>query len=370
MMETGTAPHILHLTTQKGWRGGEQQIAYLTEELAQKRIKQLVACPEGSDMAAHCLRQNLPFVSFPATGSFSFRMPFFLRRLGGQYGITLVHAHDSHALNHALMAYRLGLKRPIVVNRRVDFPVRSRFKYNHAAVKKIICDSDAIHRVMGECLGHVEKLVTIHSGIDVLRFSGRTRQGRLRQEFGYGPGVFLVGNVAALADHKDYPTFVQTAELLLKHDDRFRFLIIGDGPERSAIDALITRKKLQNRIRITGFRSDVPEILPDLDLFLITSKTEGLGTSIIEAMAAGVPVVATAAGGIPELVVDGVTGMLAPVKDSQSLCDAVLRIQCDAGLKEKILSGATLIPPRFDKHEIADRTWDVYRDILDERGGK
>jgi glycosyltransferase involved in cell wall biosynthesis len=262
------------------------------------------------------------------------------------------------------MAHCIGLKAPIVVNRRVDFPVRSRFKYNHPAVKRIICDSETIRRVMADCLGRGDKLVTVHSGIDVDRFTGRQSQGILRRDFGIPPDCRLIGNVAALADHKGYPTFIDTAEILLNQDGKLRFLIIGEGPQRAEIEARISQKNLQERIFITGFRSDIPDILPELDLFLITSKTEGLGTSIIEAMAARVPVVATAAGGIPELITDNLTGLLAPVGDSRALAAAALRVLREAGLKERLVAKALGVPPRFDKKEIGRKTWDIYQTIM------
>jgi len=357
---------VMHLSSQSGWRGGEQQIAYLLEEMREKGIGQLVLCPSGSEMETFCRENDYAFELFRPAGSFSLRAAGRIRTSAQLHEIVLLHAHDSHSLNHAVLANRLfRVKLPVVVNRRVDFPVKSVWKYRHHSVKRIICDSDNIRRVMRRCLGGEEKLLTIHSGIDVRRFSGSRNRGVLRRQYHVPDEELLVGNVAAIADQKDYFTFVDAAELLSGRIDGLRFLVIGDGPDREKIEKYIARKKLTNRFIFTGFRRDIPDILPELDCFLMTSKTEGLGTVIIEAFASGVPVAATAAGGIPEIVTHGETGMLSPVGDAQSLAESVHAILRDEELRRRLVENASRVPQRFDKKEIARKTIEVYREVVD-----
>lgn len=364
MSENAAQLHVLHLSTQLGWRGGEQQIAYLMEEFRSLGLKQNILCPAGSRMEQFCLDGQFDCQPFARAGSISPRLSAKMARFAGKMGCQIIHAHDSHSLNHALLAYSLfRLPLPIVVNRRVDFPIRWRFKYTHRAVKRIICDSEAIRKVMARCIGGDDKLLTIHSGIDVRRFCGRKNLGLLHRQYGLDPQDLLVGNVAALADHKDYRTFVDTAERVLRHHEAVRFFIIGDGPQREEIEQYITARGLREKVILTGFRTDIADLLPELDCFLITSKTEGLGTSILEAFAAKVPVVATRAGGIPEIVRHDETGLLAEVGDSRALSDSVVRILDDASLRRRLTTAASQVPLDFDKVQIARRTVAVYRTL-------
>jgi len=365
MTESAVELNILHLSTQLGWRGGEQQIAYLMEELREMQVPQMIFCPDGSQMAGFCHKFGFMHESFKPAGSFSPRLSGLVARLAKKNEASLIHAHDSHALNHALLAHTLFHQRlPIVVNRRVDFPIKSRIKYNHAAVRRIICDSEAIRKVMATCLGRDDKLLTIHSGIDVERFSNMQSQGLLRRDYRIGADESIIANVAAIVDHKDYFTFVDTAEKLIGYSKRLRFLIIGDGPKRDKIEKYIEKKGLSDYFILTGFRPDIPQILPELDCFLITSKTEGLGTVIIEAFAARVPVVATQAGGIPELVHHELTGLLAGVGDSLALSKAVIRVLEDEKLRQNLIINAAKVPARFDKKVIANKTAEVYQSVM------
>lgn len=357
--------NILHLSTPLSWRGGEQQIAYLTAEIAKRNIKQIVVCPIGSEMEKFCIANSLEYFTFKKRLSFDILFARQLKKLCSDHNISILHAHDPTAQLYAVLSAAFwGNKTPVLLNRRVDFPVKSNFfshfKYNHSCIKKIICDSETIKAVLAPSIKDKSKLITIHSGIDPSRFINCESKNKLHTEFNISKEEIIIGNVAAVAPHKDYYTFVDTAKILLDGGLKCKFIIIGDGPERSNIENYIKSKKLENDIFITGFRNDIPDILPELDVFLITSETEGLGTSIIEAFACKVPVVATAAGGIPEIVKHGKTGLLAPVKNSEELAKNVLQILNDKNLREHLISEALLVPPLFAKETIGEKTINVY----------
>jgi L-malate glycosyltransferase len=179
-------------------------------------------------------------------------------------------------------------------------------------------------------------------------------------QVGDAEGNFIIGNVAALAPHKDYFTFVETAEILLRENVRATFLIVGAGPLEAEIRSFIRERSLERSVLVTGFRNDVPQVLRALDLFLITSKTEGLGTSVLDAFASGVPVVATRGGGLVELVVDGETGLLADVGNPAALAAQVTRLLNDEELARKVTSGAREKVREFDKSRTARETYEAY----------
>lgn len=363
---------IVHLSTPRSWRGGEQQLVYLAERLLALGIPQLVVSPPGSAVERACEERRLPHLALRRRASIDPLYARALARAATDARAAIVHAHDPHAHTGAVLAASLfGLRAPLVVHRRVDFPVGrgrfSRWKYDHPAVRRVVCVSRAIAEVLRPDLRDPSRLRVVHSSTDPARFAAARPDGRLRREHGIPAGVPLVGNVAALAPHKDHVTFVDVAARVLASGLDARFLAIGDGPLREEIAAYVRERGLEGRVLLTGFRGDVPEILPELDLFLFTSTEEGLGSSLLDAFACGVPVVATAAGGIPELVADGESGLLARPRDAEGLAERVLRVLGDRALRERLVEGATRRLAEFGVPAMAEKTLAVYREALAER---
>jgi glycosyltransferase involved in cell wall biosynthesis len=357
---------ILHISTAKSWRGGEQQLAYLLEELT-SQCQNFVICAEGSEMQQHC--QQKGYAHLAAKKRFSVDPGFALsiKQYSDANDIQLIHTHDSHAHSLAIIAASLfGNSLPIVVSRRVDFPIQkslfSQYKYNHPLVKKILCVSKEIMRITAPGIKDLSKLQTVYSGIDLNKFSPDS--GKLRKELHISPNTFLIGNTSAIADHKDYFTFIDAAEKALKEDPNLIFLIIGKGPMEEEIASYLRLKSLGDSVRMIGFRKDIPQVLAELDLFMITSKTEGLGTSIIDAFAAGVPVLGTKAGGIPELVKDGKTGLLCEVGDSKALSEKLIQLKKDSALRDRLTAAAAEKVKKFSKSQTAKDSLAVYRDLL------
>jgi glycosyltransferase involved in cell wall biosynthesis len=259
------------------------------------------------------------------------------------------------------------MRAPIVVHRRVDFPIGagwfSRWKYDHPAVRRIVCVSHAVERVVAKTIRDPSRLEMIHDGVDPARFACARPDGRLRKALGVPEGVPLIGNVASLADHKDYFTFVDTAANLLGSGVEARFVAIGDGELRRKIAAHIRARKLEGRVLLAGFRTDLPVILPELDVLLFTSKTEGLGSSILDAFLCRVPVVATSAGGIPEIVADGGTGLLCPVGDARALAGAVALVLRDPDLRARLVAGGARRAAEASVERMAERTLGIYSEL-------
>lgn len=359
---------VIHISGAVSWRGGEQQLWYLAGELREHGIRQAILCPAGSPLARKAQAAGILTRTYRKTGALNVQAARQLRSVVKEISATVIHAHDSHGHSIAILsAVLVGNKVPVIVSRRVDFApgtsFLSRYKYNHPAVARIICVSDKIHRVMARYLDDPLRLVTIHSGIDTDRFPYTSRTGYLREEFHLGPGDILIGNTSAIAVHKDYFTFLDTAAILVSQDPRFRFFIIGDGDLRQKVQAYLEAKGLQDKVIMTGFREDIPRILPDLDVFLMTSTTEGLGTTILDAFACKVPVVATAAGGIPEMVIDGHTGLLAPVRDPEALASCIMRVAGDKELTSALTRSAYESLSHFSKENTARETMIIYEAV-------
>ncbi|MCA9271200.1 MAG: glycosyltransferase, partial [Planctomycetales bacterium] len=178
------------------------------------------------------------------------------------------------------------------------------------------------------------KVRVIPNGVDTNRFQPRPEAAaQLRHELGIPADAPVAGLVAALRPEKNHELFLETAALVSRRIPAAHFVLAGDGPQRQIIEAAIDRLKLRDRVHLLGTRSDVPEVLSTCDVFLLTSDNEASPVSILEAMAVGLPVVATQVGSVPESVVQGETGFLAPPGDAAALAAGVEPLLADAALR-------------------------------------
>jgi glycosyltransferase involved in cell wall biosynthesis len=358
---------IVHATTQRGWRGGEQQLLWLHERLAARGVSQRIVCPEGSEIARRAAAAGAEVVLAPRRGVDP-RFAAAIARAAAREGV--VHAHDAGGHAAAVIAAALLRARaPVVVSRRVVFPIGrgplTRWKYDHPSVRRILCSSGAIEAVLHDAIRDPTRLRVVHDAVDPDRFAPGRGTGRLRRELGVPDGVPLVGTVAAMAAEKDPLTWVEVAARLLSEGRALRFAWVGEGPLRAEAEARCRALGIGDRVAFPGFRGDVPDLLPGLDLFLFTSRAEGLGTSILDAQACRVPVVATAAGGIPEVVRDGETGLLAPPGDAAALAAAAGRLLDDAALRGRLAGAAERrVRDEFGLDALARRTLEVYSEVV------
>lgn len=362
------APFIIHVSTPSSWRGGEQQVLYLCQELSARGIQQLVVTPTRGILAEK-LRGICTTVGMPKHASIDIRWARAIANAAKQGIPCVIHAHDSHAHSHAVIAASVfSCRAPIVVSRRVDIPVQSsrgsQWKYNHPNVRRILCVSDVVKHITQHAVSNLDVLATVYDGIDVDRFV-REPTGKLRALLGAAPNQSLIVNIAALADHKDHLTFVQAAEEIAVALPDAVFALIGEGSERENIERVIADKGLTKKVILLGHRSDVDQLLADADVFLFTSKAEGLGSSILDAMACGVPVVTTNAGGIPEIATHNVDALIAPTQDPVALARLVLSVINDGSLREHLVTQALITANRFSKSRMAEETIKHYLAVSD-----
>jgi glycosyltransferase involved in cell wall biosynthesis len=251
---------------------------------------------------------------------------------------------------------------PLLASRRVDFHLKgsslSRWKYRQ--VDCFICASEAIRQILVADGVPEDRTVTVHEGIDLERVEAAPA-AKLHEELWLPHHAPLVGNVAALVPHKGQRHLVEAAALVVRQVPDARFVIAGEGELRQALERQIREHHLEKHVLLAGFRPDVLSVHKAFDLFVMSSVTEGLGTSLLDAMACAKPVVATTAGGIPEVVADGETGLLVPPRDQHALAEAIVRLLNDAALRQR-LGGAGLarVRERFSAERMVRETLGVY----------
>lgn len=313
---------VLHVDTALTWRGGQNQVLLTAAGMAAVGTDTCVACRAGGELETRARKAGVEVLPIPFRGDLwppgILALASRLRR--ERPGVLLL--HDPHAVSAGLVASLLGRRVPLVAVRRVDFPLRGAFsRAKYAACDRVIVVSRAIRGVVAAGGVHEDRLRLVYEGVPDRRpaAGGRDELARL----GVPPDAPVVGNVAALAGHKDHATLIEAMSLLRTRSPRARLVIAGEGDLRPALEALVRERGLGERVVFAGFRRDLDRLLPAFSVFCLSSRLEGLGTSLLDAMAFGLPVVATAAGGIPEAVEDGVTGRLVPPGDAVALAEAL-----------------------------------------------
>ncbi|MCC6158080.1 MAG: glycosyltransferase [Deltaproteobacteria bacterium] len=359
---------ILLVDTAREMRGGQRQVALLASGMLRAGADVRVAVRPDSPLGARLAELDVPtvFVQPRFEGD-----PLAARSLGrviDLYSIDLVNAQSSHDHTLAWFAGSFATRtHRRVVTRRVDFGPGSgwfnRRKYLRGA-DRYIAISDAIARVLTEYGVPAWRIETIHSSVTPIEPVPGARNEVLA-ELGWPDDSWVVGDVAALEDHKGHVDLIDAFALVAAKHASARLALIGDGSRRAELEARVRQLGLGGRVRLLGHRTDVARLLSALDLFAMTSRQEGLCTSILDAMSAGVPVVATNAGGIPEIVRDGETGRLARTGDPASIAEKILDAAATSEFSRKLAERARhMVRDEFGVDGMVKKSLGVYTDLM------
>jgi L-malate glycosyltransferase len=319
----------LHIDTARTWRGGQNQVLLTVNGLrAIGQRASLVAHPDGE--LRRRAAEGLELVPLAPRTEVDFTAAWRLARVLRRLRPDVVHAHDPHGIAMAALALSMtgsAVAPPLVASRRVDFHLKgnsfSRWKYRQ--VDCFIAASEAIRRMLLEDGVPDARTVTVHEGIDVEHVDA-AQVVDVHEAFWLPHHAPVVGNVAALVPHKGQRHLIEAAQLVVRRIPDARFVILGEGELREALERQVRDHGLEKHVLLPGFRTDVLGCIKSFDLFVMSSVTEGLGTSLLDAMACARPIVATRTGGIPEVVADGETGVLVPPRDDGAMADAIVRL--------------------------------------------
>lgn len=359
---------VLHIDTGKTWRGGQQQAFYLHKELVDKKIFSIMICNTNSKLSDRCKEAGLPSISVNMIGEADIIASFKIAKICKKEKINIVQCHSSHAQSIGLVAKYFYSKVKLLAVRRVDFHIRnnklSLLKYNSNKVDKIICVSEAIKKILIEDKVKVEKLITIHDGIDINKFRRRDKDFDLRKIHSIDKNHIIVGTVAAFVGHKDYPNLINAAKIVLDKIKNVTFLFVGVGPLKTEIENLVVNFGLINKIIFTGFRENIKDYLLGFDIFVLSSKLEGLGTSILDAQASGVPVIATNTGGIPEIIENNTNGILVEPENNSKLAYAIIDLIVNSSKREYISKNARVSVNTFSIENNVNKYVNLYEGML------
>jgi L-malate glycosyltransferase len=358
---------VLHVDTEKGWRGGERQTLWLAAEMGKRGHHSVVAARRGEPLASRAAVAGLTVVDCAPASELDLRAAWRLRREMLSRRIDVVHAHTAHAVAIGAMA-AFGTGVPLVVARRVDFPLRAnagtRWKYGRAA--KIVAVSNAVANVLAAGGIARSRIAVVPDGVD-LRRTAEPASAATLAACGVAPARPLVVQVAQLVGHKDPVNFVRAIAYANRVSPNLQALLVGDGPLRGEVTDEIQRLRLADVIRLTGYRDDADSLLAAASVACLSSREEGMGSVLLDAMAFGRPIAATRAGGIPEIVVDGESGLLADRENPEALGEAIARLATDRALADRLAAGGRSRVKEFSVERMTDRTIEVYERVTADR---
>ena len=357
---------ILHVIESLEFGGAEKVVISLANSMA--GVHQVaICCVKAVGALADEIDERIDVFCLDKPEGNDYLLPFKLARIIRQNAYDVVHTHNWGVFLEGGLAGALA-RTPVLVHTvhgpYAAYPetVRSRIKVSlrhwlerivARRFRGIAVVSDAIARyVVNDMSIDRNAVVTVHNGIPVS--GGATVAGS-----GGDDVVFItVGRLAAIKNHE---LMVRALHEVLKAGVRAKLLVVGDGPERAGIESYLRENRLEGEVTLLGFRSDVRDLLAGADVFLLTSRYEGISIAMLEAMRAGLPVIATCVGGVPETVRDGKTGLLVEPDDLPGLVEAMIRLARSKPLRRDMgVRGLEFLSEEFSLARMTTRYLDLY----------
>ena len=318
--------NILHIDTGVEMRGGQRQLLYLATALEARGHRQTIATPEESPVEQQFRKKGLTTFLLPGHDLGHLFGAVLLRQHVREKGFDIAHAHDGHGQSLALMA-SVGIDLRRVATRRVLFQPRKHWttwmKYERGS-DAVIAVSEAVGEVAVRSGISHQKVRVIFDGVEIPpRLPDPASRRALRERWGIGENDFAVGHVGYFSAEKGQWVAARAARLVKQRLPQVQFLLAGEGPPGAEAELLEGSRGGRANLRLVRLVEDLGEFLPALDLFIMPSVSEGLGSSVLHAMAHGLPVVASRVGGLPEVVVHGRTGWLVEPNSPDKLATAI-----------------------------------------------
>ncbi|MBI4803575.1 MAG: glycosyltransferase family 4 protein [Elusimicrobia bacterium] len=373
---------IFHLDDGRELRGGQRQLLYLVKELNLLGHLNHIVCRGGSPLETTAKRKKFNTISLPYFFEWDPVSAFLLKKKikaasasGGHGGPPVLHAHTSHAAAISYLAsFNLDCVR--IAHRRVDFVpsagFSARFKYEKA--HRVIAISKAVREIMLSLGISGDKIAVVNSTVDLdetpweegsFTAYRSVSKRAIAQRFGLPQSAPWIGSLIALVPHKDPENFARAAALVLKKIPHAHFLLAGTGELAQNIRHLVHILKIEKNFHMLGYYENPYELLSALDIFVLPSSEEGMGSVLIEAMNSRLPIVATRAGGITEVIEDGANGMIVDIKNPAELAGAQLALLGDASLRARIAAEGHRRRLDFSSPRMAELTLKIYEQELE-----
>ena len=357
---------VLHTESSKGWGGQENRT--LKECIGLKKIgaRVIIACQPDSVLAERGAEAGIEVKKIEMKSSISISAIAALLKIIRNENVNIVCTHSGKDSMLGAIAGRLSNMKPVIVRtRHLALPITSRFTYA-VLPHRIVTVSEYVRRyLIEEKRIKPEKVVSIPTGIDLERFNPDIVRPVPREEIGIAADAVIIGTIAILRRKKGHHTLLDAVPLVLKEFPKAVFVFVGDGPQRQNIEQKIAELGISMNVKLLGLRKDIPEILKTIDVFVLPTLQEALGTSFLEAMAMGKPVVGTKVGGVGEVLKDGINGYLVEPGNPSILAKAIIKLLKD---KEKArmmgIEGEKIVRQNYTVEKMCENMYAFYFSML------
>ncbi len=371
-MDRGARIRVAHVVGYLHFGGKEGGIVNLVNRLDPERFESFAFTylPGGH----HAQRLDLSRCKVIPLGNrmgggatFAMRLAKAFRR----HRIDIAHTHSWGTLLEGLFAARVTGVPVVIHGEHGTMITRSRWhvlvqRFAWGRMDQVLSVSEELRMKLASTMSFpVERIRAIPNGVDLSRFGSRIAREESRARLGLPRDSFILGTVGRLVPVKAYPVLLEAARQVFDRVPEAALAIGGGGPLENELRAWVSAKNLDRRVHFLGFRHDAPELYNALDVFVLASDSEGMSNTILEAMASRLPVVATAVGGNPELVAEGITGHLVPPRNSERLAEAIVRLHADAAARVRMgASGRLRVEREFSIERMVQAYEALYLDAL------
>ncbi|MCC6473467.1 MAG: glycosyltransferase [Burkholderiales bacterium] len=359
---------ILHSESSTGWGGQENRTLHEAAQLRRLGVEVYFGCRRGARLAREARALGFAAQELPMASGLDPRGILGLAACMRRHRIDLVNSHSGRDTLLAGIAVRLLPSRPLLVRtRHLALPITSKATYS-LLPDHVVCVSEAVRTYLASAGIAPRRLSAVPTGVDIARFDPEKYAPDLRGELDLPGDVPLVGTVAILRMKKGHQDLIAAIPRVLEALPRAHFVFAGDGPQRANIERALREAGLGARVSLLGLRGDVPRVLRGIDLFVLPTHEEALGTSFLEAQAMGVPVIGTRVGGVPEALREGETGLLVPARDPAALAAAIVTLAGDRERLRRMGEAARrFVRAEYSGERMGERMLALYRRLLEDR---
>lgn len=355
-MVHNNAMKVMQINSMSFWRGGEAHVFMLCQQLMLSGINVVLACRSESAISKKAGDANIPVLNLPLRNAIDIKSARAIADYCRENSLDIIHAHNGRDYWLANLAKLFNPKLKVVITRHILGPFKNTplHRWIYKKVDRVIAVSQAVKNAI--TVFPPEKITVIYNGIETEKFFAAPA-GTLRQELGLSATTKIVGMVGRVNPSKGHATFLRSIPEILANNPDTAFIIAGGGD-------ITTLKRMNGDVHFLGARSNIPEIMKDMDVFVMASRNEPFGLVTVEAMASGTPVVATNTGGTVEIITDGETGLLFPPDDPLKLAQAVIKVLTDDKLAARLKQGGLSAAKRYNIRDMMTSTCSIYHEVL------
>lgn len=356
---------ILHTESSLGWGGQENRTLHECIGLRRMGARPIILCKPGSKLRSRAESAGIEVFCHEMRSNRDLSAVLCIMRLIKAETVDCICTHSGDDSLLGAVAGRLSSRKPAIIRtRHLALPITSKFTYS-VFPHRVVTVSEFVRRYLVEGKGiNAARVVCIPTGVDMQRFDPDAVHGSFRAELGVDADAPVVGVVAILRRKKGHHVLLEAIPRILAAVPGTVFVFAGDGPQKENIETRIRELGINQSVRLLGLRADVPVVLKGLDLFVLPTLQEALGTSILEASAMRKAVVASAVGGVPEVVREGVTGALVPPEDPDALAAAIIKLLSDRDrLHNMGAAGRAMVEAEYSTEKMTERMFALYNEL-------